>query len=302
MAQPQRHAQPHRLREGDAQDHQGHADGGRRQAAPRAGGRHRRAALRRAHGPRARQPQQRVTRQGRRLAAAGRHRQGPGAPADRHDRRARAVRRLQLQHRPPRPRAMPSGWLREGKTVKILCVGRKGYDPAARLRAGRSSTASTSRASSSVGFANARRHRRTRCWRCSRPASSTSRTLYFSEFKSVIAQKPTALQLIPAKLPETARRRGAAGAAPSTSTSPTRTRSSSYLLPRNIATQIFRGLLENAASEQGARMSAMDNATRNAGDMINKLTIKLQPPAPGQHHQRADRDHLGRRSALECRL
>jgi F-type H+-transporting ATPase subunit gamma len=46
------------------------------------------------------------------------------------------------------------------------------------------------------------------------------------------------------------------------------------LIARNIATQIFRGLLENAASEQGARMSAMDNATRNAGDMINKLTIK----------------------------
>ena len=51
-------------------------------------------------------------------------------------------------------------------------------------------------------------------------------------------------------------------------------RNAGYLLKRNISTQVFRGLLENAASEQGARMSAMDNATRNAGDMINKLTIK----------------------------
>ena len=98
-------------------------------------------------------------------------------------------------------------------------------------------------------------------------------TLYFSEFKSVIAQKPTALQLIPAQMPEaqapTARHRR-----PSTSTSRARRRSSATCSPRNIATQIFRGLLENAASEQGARMSAMDNATRNAGDMINKLTIR----------------------------
>ena len=60
----------------------------------------------------------------------------------------------------------------------------------------------------------------------------------------------------------------------STSTSPTRTEILGNLLPRNIATQIFRGLLENAACEQGARMSAMDTATRNAGDMIDKLTMR----------------------------
>ena len=107
-AQPQRSSQPHRLGEGHAQDHQGHADGRRGQAAARAGGRHRRPPLRRAHGPRARQPQQARHQQGGRLAAAGRHRQGRHASPHRHDRRARVVRRLQLQHRPPRPLRRPA--------------------------------------------------------------------------------------------------------------------------------------------------------------------------------------------------
>ena len=100
-------------------------------------------------------------------------------------------------------------------------------------------------------------------------------TLYFSEFKSVIAQKPTALQLIPTKLPEA---KPAAGktenAAAVYEYEPDEETILGLLLKRNISTQVFRALLENAASEQGARMSAMDNATRNAGDMINKLTIK----------------------------
>jgi len=99
-------------------------------------------------------------------------------------------------------------------------------------------------------------------------------TLYFSEFKSVIAQKPTAQQLIPVKLPEAT---GAGGAAKSEAVyeyEPEENEILSYLLPRNISAQIFRGLLENAASEQGARMSAMDSATRNAGEMIDKLTLR----------------------------
>ena len=101
-------------------------------------------------------------------------------------------------------------------------------------------------------------------------------TLYFSEFKSVIAQKPTALQLIPAKMPEAsaADDAKAAGARRVVEYEPDEDVILGYLLSRNISTQIFRGLLENAASEQGARMSAMDSATRNAGEMINKLTVK----------------------------
>ena len=98
-------------------------------------------------------------------------------------------------------------------------------------------------------------------------------TLYFSEFKSVIAQKPTALQLIPASCRATPR---PAQAKPQAvhEFEPSEEEILAPLIARNIATQVFRGLLENAASEQGARMRAMDSATRNAGDMINKLTIK----------------------------
>ena len=120
-------------------------------------------------------------------------------------------------------------------------------------------------------------------------------TLFFSRFKSVIAQIPTAQQIIPpvfeAKEPATARRA-------SYEYEPEEVDILDELLPRNIAVQVFRALLENAASEQGARMSAMDNATRNAGEMIRKQTHHLQPHAPGDDHQGTDRDHLGRRSAL----
>ena len=96
--------------------------------------------------------------------------------------------------------------------------------------------------------------------------------MYFSDFKSVISQVPTALQLIPAKLPEDDGGSNA-GSGAAYDYEPSEEEILDFLLERNIATQIFRGLLENAASEQGARMSAMDSATRNAGEMIDKLTI-----------------------------
>ena len=70
------------------------------------------------------------------------------------------------------------------------------------------------------------------------------------------------------------------------------------LLPRNIAVQIYRALLENQAGFYGSQMTAMDNATRNAGDMINKPVDPVQPPAPGSDHHRTHRNHFGRRSAL----
>ncbi len=89
----------------------------------------------------------------------------------------------------------------------------------------------------------------------------------------MISQIPTAQQLIPAKFPDTTEASGDAGAKASYEYEPEEDQILSYLLPLNISTQVFRAMLENAASEQGARMSAMDSATRNAGDMINKLTI-----------------------------
>jgi len=93
--------------------------------------------------------------------------------------------------------------------------------------------------------------------------------LFFSRFKSVIAQIQTAQQVIPTQIPEQAED----GARASYEYEPDEEEILADFLPRYIATQIFRALLENAASEQGARMSAMDNATRNAGEMIRKQTL-----------------------------
>ena len=94
-------------------------------------------------------------------------------------------------------------------------------------------------------------------------------TLFFSRFRSVIQQFPTGLQLIPAQIPQ-----GDNVGTTSYTYEPDEEDILSTLLPRNISTQIYSALLENAASEQGARMSAMDNATRNAGEMIKKQTMQ----------------------------
>jgi F-type H+-transporting ATPase subunit gamma len=91
-------------------------------------------------------------------------------------------------------------------------------------------------------------------------------TIFFNRFQSVISQIPTAQQVIPAHFE--------GGAAALYDYEPSEEAILADLLPRGVATQMFTALLENGASEQGARMSAMDNATRNAGDMINRLTIQ----------------------------
>lgn len=98
-------------------------------------------------------------------------------------------------------------------------------------------------------------------------------TLYYSRFKSVIAQIPTALQLIPAKI-TAAKAQTGSGAQAVHEYEPNEEEVLDYLVNLNISTQIFRGLLENVASFYGAQMSAMDSATRNAGEMIDKLTLK----------------------------
>ncbi len=99
-------------------------------------------------------------------------------------------------------------------------------------------------------------------------------TLFFSRYRSVISQIPTARRIIPAEIPaETAGAEAALGGAVY-EYEPDESELLAELLPLNVAIQILRALLENAASEQGARMSAMDNATRNAGDMIDRLTLR----------------------------
>jgi len=97
-------------------------------------------------------------------------------------------------------------------------------------------------------------------------------TIFFARFKSVIAQEPTAQQIIPAQFDDDAD--GEDGAGTLYDYEPSEEGVLAELLPRAVATQIFSALLENAASEQGARMSAMDNATRNAGEMIEDLTVE----------------------------
>ncbi len=157
------------------------------------------------------------------------------------------------------------------KTVKIVCVGRKGAD-ALRRDWGRHIVDRVDlKAVKQLGFANAEGIAR-KILALFEAGEFDVATLYFSEFKSVIAQKPTALQLIPARADDAAAKQAKPQAAHEFE--PSEEEILVPLIARNIATQVFRGLLENAASEQGARMSAMDSATRNAGDMINKLTIK----------------------------
>ncbi|MFO1032614.1 MAG: F0F1 ATP synthase subunit gamma [Hyphomicrobiales bacterium] len=160
--------------------------------------------------------------------------------------------------------------IRDGKTVKIMTVGKKGNDALKRLYGQYIIEAVDFRGSKAVEFGHATGVA-SKLLAMYEAGQFDVATLFFSEFKSVIAQKPTALQLIPAQVDatKTADLGGAVYEA-----EPEESVILEDLLPRNLGVQVFRGLLENAASEQGARMSAMDNATRNAGDMINKLSIK----------------------------
>ena len=157
-----------------------------------------------------------------------------------------------------------------GKTVKVVYVGRKGYDALRREFEALTKDRISLREVKQVAFSNAEDIAK-KLLGMFEAGEFDVCTIYFSEFKSVISQVPTALQLIPAKLPEGDESPKQGGAI--YDYEPGEEEILDFLLKRNISTQIFRGLLENAASEQGARMSAMDNATRNAGDMIDKLTI-----------------------------
>ncbi|GEO85761.1 MULTISPECIES: F0F1 ATP synthase subunit gamma [Alphaproteobacteria] len=156
-----------------------------------------------------------------------------------------------------------------GKTVKIFCVGKKGYD-SLRREFGSSIVERTDlREVKRVGFENADAIGRKVIAMFDKGEFDVA-TLFYSEFKSVISQVPTAQQLIPAAAPEA---EAATGAAAVYEYEPDAGAILSDLIPRNISVQIFRALLENVAGEMGAKMSAMDNATRNAGEMINKLTL-----------------------------
>jgi F-type H+-transporting ATPase subunit gamma len=158
----------------------------------------------------------------------------------------------------------------QGKTVKMMTVGKKGNDALKRVYGKYIVDAVDFRGQKAVRYDNATGVG-ANIIAMFADGEFDICTLFFAEFKSVISQKPTALQLIPAHVVggKAADLGGAVYDA-----EPGESEILDDLLPRNISIQVFRALLENAASEQGARMSAMDNATRNAGDMINKLSIK----------------------------
>ena len=162
-------------------------------------------------------------------------------------------------------RAHANTLLAQGKTVRILTVGKKGREQLKRdlahLFVGHVDLSEVKR----VGYAEALKVGREVLSRFDAGDFDVA-TLFFSRFQSVISQTPTALQVIPAQF-ETA------GVSTVYDYEPGEEAILADLLPRGVSTQVFTALLENGASEQGARMSAMDNATRNAGDMINRLTI-----------------------------
>jgi len=160
----------------------------------------------------------------------------------------------------------------EGKKVKVLCVGRKGRDVLRREY--------NDLIIDTIELAGIRRLAFTDAQPIAveildlfEAGEFDVCTLYFNAFKSVISQVLTRRQLIPASLPDVDDQSGPDLGDAIYDYEPDEEEILVELLPRNLSVQVYQALLENAASEQGARMSAMDNATRNAGDMIDKLTL-----------------------------
>jgi F-type H+-transporting ATPase subunit gamma len=153
-----------------------------------------------------------------------------------------------------------------GKTVRILTVGKKGREQLKREHAslfvGHVDLSQVKR----LGYDTAQGIARDVLARFDAGEFDVA-TIFFNRFQSVIAQVPTAQQIIPAAFEEVP------GEARLYDYEPSEEGILADLLPRGVATQVFTALLENGASEQGARMTAMDNATRNAGEMIDRLTI-----------------------------
>ena len=159
-----------------------------------------------------------------------------------------------------------------GKTVKILCVGKKGEAVLKREFASILEPLIEFREVKNIGYAQAEEVSK-RVLTMFDDGEFDVAHLFYAEFKSVISQVPTAQRLIPPEIEAEEGDAPASGAATNYDYEPDEAEILTDLLPRNVTVQIFRALLENAASEQGARMSAMDNATRNAGEMIEDLTM-----------------------------
>ncbi len=160
----------------------------------------------------------------------------------------------------------------QGKTVKMLCVGKKGYDALKREFGGDIIDLIDLSEIRNIEFSNANEIGLKIIDLFENGAFDVC-SIFYNRFQSVISQIPTEQQLIPASFPQ-ADNDDAPKSASVYDYEPDEKAILKDLLPRNLCVQVFKALLENGASEQGARMSAMDNATRNAGDMIDKLSIK----------------------------
>jgi F-type H+-transporting ATPase subunit gamma len=160
--------------------------------------------------------------------------------------------------------------IEDGKTVKFYLVGKKGRAVIQRLFPGKIVHQVDQSHIKNVAFTDALEVSRD-LTHCFEAGQFDIAHLFYAKFQSALVQIPTEQQIIPVKIPVVANDTGAVSAV--TEYEPDEETILADLLPRNIAVQLFRAFLENAASEQGSRMTAMDNATRNAGDMINKLTI-----------------------------
>ena len=159
--------------------------------------------------------------------------------------------------------------LEEGKSLKIITVGSKGYDQLKRVYKDNIIEKISFKESKYVNYFDANKVGNIIIDKFEKKEFDVC-TIFYNQFKNVITQIPQEQQIIPLKVSEV----DGNSSKDNYEFEPEEDEILSNLLPKNISTQIFKAMLENSASEQGSRMSAMDNATRNAGEMVDKLTIE----------------------------
>ena len=159
--------------------------------------------------------------------------------------------------------------LDEGKTLKIITVGTKGYDQLKRLYGDKIIERISFKESKNINYFDADKVGKIVIEKFEKKEFDVC-SIFYNQFKNVITQIPQKQQIIPLKTSEKEEN----SSEDNYEFEPEEDEILSNLLPKNISTQIFKAMLENSASEQGSRMSAMDNATRNAGEMVDKLTIE----------------------------
>ena len=157
----------------------------------------------------------------------------------------------------------------EGKTLKIITVGSKGYDQLKRAYKDDIIERISFKSSKTINYLDAEKVGKMIIENFEKEEFDVC-TIFYNKFKNVITQIPQEQQIIPLKTSEAEEN----SSEDNYEFEPDEDEILSNLLPKNISTQIFKAMLENSASEQGSRMSAMDNATRNAGEMVDKLTIE----------------------------